>query len=146
MMSSRHLPKDEVEFLKKMVPTVSELRIIDLMRDYRAIRDTYFGNSVPPVEVVLLRFLPRKEIVRLGGYDDPDTDGWCMCGEVNGHALPTAILLSDDLRLNEVGIALRHEMAHLKTNLKFGKSMGEGKYWKKEIRRLVAAGAYDGFL
>jgi hypothetical protein len=37
-------------------------------------------------------------------------------------------------------------MAHMKVNLKFGRMMGEGEHWKKEVLRLVAAGAYDGLL
>ena len=36
------LPPDEVTRIREMVPTVDELRIIDLMRDYRAIRNNYF--------------------------------------------------------------------------------------------------------
>jgi hypothetical protein len=144
--SSGGLPKHEIERIKEIIPTLSELRIIDLMRDYRAVRNAYFGNAIPPVEEVLIRFLPRREMKRLGGSDEEDVDGLCAHGEYKGCATVKTILLADDLRVSEIGITLRHEMAHMKVNTKFNRKMGEGKYWKKEIRRLFVAGAYEGLL
>jgi hypothetical protein len=139
------LSKSEVERIKMVTPTIAELRIIDLMRDYRVLRNRHFGNTIPPTEEVLLRFLPRREITRLGGYDD--VDGLCCYGgKVAGHPCPKAILLPDDLNVNETRLSLLHEMAHMKVNSKFGRSMGEGKNWKKEMRRLMNAGAFDGWL
>lgn len=135
------LRPDEVVRIKEMIPTIQELRIIDLMRDYRAVRRNYFGNSIPPVDEVLLRFLPRREIDRLGGFDD--VAGVCCFGEHCGFAAPRSILLVDDLHVCETRITLLHEMAHMKVNLKYGRSMKHGETWKKEMRRLAAAGAFD---
>jgi hypothetical protein len=142
--SSFKLPASEVERMKSMVPNIAELRIIDLMRDYRGIRKAYFGKSIPPVEDVLLRFMSSREISRISGVRD--TIAFCMCGETYGHVLPTTILIDEESDIEEIRRSLRHEMAHLKVNLKFGRSMGEGRNWKREIRRLVCAGAYDGLL
>lgn len=64
-MSSFKLPPSEAERLREMVPTIAELRIIDLMRDYEAIRKRRYGNTIPPVEEVAIKFVPRKELNRL---------------------------------------------------------------------------------
>lgn len=143
---TNRLSKSEMEWLRTLVPTVDELRIIGLMRDYDSIRKDYFRKTIPAVSDILIRFLPRKEITRLSGFDDCDTDGLCSFGVYHGTPCLKAILLADDLTELESDLALRHEMAHMKVNLKFGRMMGEGENWKKEIRRLVAAGAYDGLL
>lgn len=136
----------EIARLKEMVPTVAELRIIDLMRDYRVVRDSYYGTLIPPVEKVLLRFLPREEIARLASDEEKDTDGLCLAGDFKGTPEPYAILLADDLRTNETRITLLHETSHMKVNLKFGRNMGHGKHFKRELRRLMMAGAYDNWL
>lgn len=140
------LPKDEVDRLKEMVPTVDELRIIDLMRDYRAIRKGYFGNSIPSVEEVLLRFLSREEMDRLTRREDGETDGLCLWGEYLGSPVPRTILLADDLRTNEIRVALLHEMGHMKVDIKHGRRMHHGKVFQKELTRLRVAGAYDGWI
>lgn len=134
------LPKDEVDRLKEMVPTVDELRIIDLMRDYRAIRKRRYGNTIPPIEEIAIKFVPRKELTRLSGFDDNDTDAFCSCGKHRGTPVPQTILLADDLREDDVRMRLLHEIAHIHVNLKFSRSMGHGKNWQKEMQRLAAAG------
>ena len=144
--SRSKLSPDEAKRIKAMVPTIDELRIIDLMRDYRAIRKNYYGNSIPPVEKMLIRFFPREEIVKLSGYDDEHTDGLSCWGKYKGFLVPTMILLPDDLKICETRISLLHETAHIKVNLKFGRNMGHGKNFDREIRRLAAVGAYDGWL
>jgi hypothetical protein len=144
--NSPKLPKSEVSRLRDMVPTVDELRIIDLMRDYRAIRNRYFGSSIPPVEDVMLRFIPRKELSRLVRSEEDDIDAVCSFGMHHGIPSLKAIALADDLNVEETRLRILHEMAHMKVNLKFGRMMGEGKHWKKEMRRLMAAGAFDGWL
>ncbi len=144
--SSVKLPKAEVERLKDMVPTIAELRIIDLMRDYNVLRKRHFGKTIPPVEEISIRFLPRNEMDRLGRSTGRDIDGYCSCGVYQGAPIPQTLALADDLDVIQTRHSLIHEMAHLKVNLKAGRAMGEGKHWKKEIRRLVAAGAYDGWL
>jgi hypothetical protein len=146
MKSTVKLSQHEVKRIKEMVPTVSELRNIDLKRDYRSIRKSYYGRTIPPVEEVLIAFLPRAEIRRLSGYDDDETDGLCCFGSFRGVPALKAILLADDMKPNETRISLLHEMSHMKVNLKFGRSMGHGKNFEREIRRLVMAGAYDGWL
>jgi hypothetical protein len=143
--SSFKLPADEIERIKKMVPTVAELRIIDLMRDYRVVRKRYHGTNIPPVELVNLRFLPRSEIKRLSGHNDDETVGLCLCGKFRGAQEPFCIFVADDLSACETRITLVHETAHMKVNLKFGREMGHGEQWKKEMRRLAAAGAFDNW-
>ena len=143
--SSFKLTASEVERIKKMVPTIAELRNNDLRRDYRSVRNNYYGNTIPPENEVLIEFLPREEISRLSGYDDNETDGLCSFGTFRGLPAPKAILLPDDLKVNETRVSLLHEMAHMKVNLKFGRSMGHGNNFNKEIRRLFLAGAYDGW-
>ena len=144
--NSFKLPESEVERIKEMVPTIAELRIIDLMRDYRALRKRHFRNTIPPVEEMLIRFLPRSEMDRLSGSTDRDTDGFCSCGKHHGVPVPQTLSLADDLDVIQTRHTLIHEMGHLKVNLKFGRAMGEGKHWRREIRRLATAGAYDGWL
>jgi hypothetical protein len=141
------LPPSEVIRICKMRPTIPELRIIDLMRDYKAIRNAYFGESIPPVEEVILRFLPRDEIARLSGFDDKDTDGLCSFGKFS-KSIPClkSIVLADDLKTSEIRITLLHEMAHMKVDRKFDRAMGHGKNFKKEVRRLMAAGAFDNWV
>jgi hypothetical protein len=144
--SAFKLQASEVERIREMVPTVDELRIIDLMRDYRSIRKNYFGNSIPPTEEILIRFLPRNEMGRLSGSKDRDTDGYCSCGKHHGTPVPQTLSLVDDLDVNQTRITLLHEMAHMKVNTKFGRAMKHGKNFKKELRRLMAAGAFDDWL
>lgn len=139
------LPASEIERIKSMVPTIAELRLIDLMRDYRAIRKAYYGRTIPPVEEVVFKFLPRKELKRLVNTND-DVDAVCGFGMHRGTPTLKAIALAEDLTVEETRLRLLHETAHMKVNLKFGRMMGEGKHFKKEQRRLVAAGAYDGWL
>ena len=141
--SSFKIPSSEVERIRAMVPTVAELRDIDLARDYRAVRKNYFGNSIPPVEEVLIRFMPRNEMNRLGAADD--IAGVSSFGEHRGFTTVKTVLLADDLHTFDIRITLLHEMAHLKVNLKFGRNMGHGENWKKEMRRLAAAGAFDNW-
>jgi hypothetical protein len=140
------LPKGEVERIRAMVPTIAELRVIDLMRDYRVLRKRHFGNSIPPIEEIFVRFLPRREMDRQSGNTDGNTVGFCSCGNHHGTPVPQTLSIADDLDIFGIRHSLLHEMAHLKINLKFGRAMGEGKHWQREIRRLAAAGAYDGWL
>ena len=69
------LPKDEVDRLKEMVPTVDELRIIDLMRDYRAIRKRRLTETQSPRLKKFNRdFFHGKRWTRLSGFDDRRRD------------------------------------------------------------------------
>lgn len=146
MKSNFKLPSSEVERIREMVPTVAELRIIDLMRDYRALRNRYFGNTIPPVEEVILRFLPRTEMQRLARAEEADVDGLCMWGVYLGSPVPKIILLADDLRVNETRLTLLHEMAHMKVDIKHRRQMKHGKTFQKELDRLRVARAYDGWM
>jgi hypothetical protein len=116
------------------------------MRDYRALRNYYFGKTIPPVEDLMIRLMPRHEINRFMEDGDELTDGVCFAGKYDGHSFPYIIALADDLDVRQSRQVLLHEMAHMKVNLKFGRKMGEGKYWTREMRRLMRAGAFDGWL
>lgn len=135
------LPDHEIERIRQVTPTVDELRIIDLRRDYRAVRNGYFGKSIPPVEDVLLAFLSAKEMKRIGA--GREAAGSCLAGFIKDRTAPYAIVIQDDLSCHEIRITLLHEMAHLKVNIEFGQSMGHGNNWKREMRRLAASGAFD---
>jgi hypothetical protein len=145
-MNSFRLSKLEIDRLKGMTPTIDELRVVDLMRDYRAVRKAYFGSSIPPVEEVLIRFLPAYELARFCPGHDPDTEGACLAGKYGKDLFPYVLVLANDLNVRDTRFTLLHEMAHMKVNKKFGRKMGEGKHWKKEMRRLMAAGALDGWM
>lgn len=146
MNRSFKLSPSEAGRIREMVPTLAELRNIDLKRDYCSIRKNYYGSTIPPADEVLIAFLPREEISRLSGYDDNETDGLCSFGTFRGLPIPKAILLPDDLKVNETRVSLLHETAHMKVNLKFGRNMGHGEYWKQEMNRLMLVGAFDGWL
>lgn len=135
------LPDHEIERIREVTPTIDELRIIDVRRDYRVIRDRYFGNSIPSVYEVLIGFMPKREMKRIGAGEE--TDGGCLAGFCGEKITCYAITLADDLRVAEQRITLLHEMAHLKVNIKFGRQMGHGHQWKKEMRHLAALGAFD---
>lgn len=133
------LPPDEVVRIRKMVPTIRELRIIDLMRDYRAIRKNHFGNRVPPVEQVMFGFTSRKVL-----FDIHSTD--CVGYNVEAktyHVAMGAIIIAEDSGTSETHTTLLHEMTHFSVDGKWGRPMGHGKYFKKEARRIMAAGAMD---
>ena len=143
--SGLKLPASEVERIREMVPTIAELRDIDLQRDYRSIRKRRYGNTIPPAEEIVIKFISRKELTRLSGFDDDYTDAFCSCGKHKGTPVPQAILLAGDLREDDVRMRLLHEMGHIKVNLKFGRSMGHGKHWQKEMQRLAVAGEMDAW-
>ena len=116
------------------------------MRDYRAIRNRYFKKSIPPVEEMILQFLPREEIARLSGFDDKETDGLCSFGKFSRSIpCPKSILLADDLKTNETRTTLLHEMAHLKVDTKFDRAMGHGKHFQAEMKRLARLGAFENW-
>jgi hypothetical protein len=147
MKKSRiEISKSEVDRMRRMVPTINELRIIDLMRDYRAIRKNYFGRSIPPVEEVLLRFVSRKELDRLAKQNEREVIGISLWGKYLRSPAPKIVLLADDLEPKEIRITLLHEMAHLKVDIKYGQCMGHGKIFEKELDRLRLARAYDGWM
>jgi len=121
-----------------MRETKIELRIIDLMRNYRAIRKRTFGKSIPPVEVVGFVIVPEPLMTKL------------CCGEAHGFSYSPSdwsfsamIGICEDCNETEVRETLLHEMAHLKVNFKWKRNMGHGKYFKSEARRIMAAGELD---
>lgn len=135
------LPDHEIERIREVTPTIDELRIIDVRRDYRAIRKNHFGNSIPPVEEILIGFVPPHEMKRIGAGED--ADGGCLAGFIGKKTACYAITIADDMKVAEQRITLLHEMAHLKVNIEHGRQMGHGETFKKEKRRLAASGAYD---
>lgn len=124
-----------------MRPTVKELRLIDLMRDYSAIRKRSFGKTIPPIEKVALIFAPNDEMARIGGGDE--ASGACCSGIIRCRTVPYVIAINENCGEVEARTTLVHEMAHLKVNIKHGRTMGHGKYWKKEMHRLVGLGELD---
>lgn len=138
------LPDHEIERIREVTPTINELRIIDVRRDYRVLRDRHFQNSIPPVEEILIGFLPRKEMKRLGNGDE--VCGACLPGFIKKLICPYVIVLADDGSVEENRHNLLHEMAHMRVNIKYKRRMGHGETFKREQRRLMAAGAYDGWL
>lgn len=127
-----------------MIPTKRELRIIDLMRDYRAIRKRSFGKSIPLVEDVAFILLSKSEMLRLSG--DERNHGCSLSGVLEGIPLPFIIGLCEDDGEIVQRTTLVHEMAHFKVNLKFGRDMQHGKNFDAEMRRIVRIGELDGWL
>lgn len=130
------LPPDEVVRIRKMVPTIRELRIIDLMRDYRAIRKRYFGKSIPEVESVAISLV-------LGSVLENIYDEGCLGLNINHDAY--VILIAEQSSVNETRMTLLHEMAHIKVEIKWNRSMGHGKYWQAEMKRLARRGAFEAW-
>ena len=137
------LPPDEVIRIAKMIPSIREFRLIDIMRDYRAVRNNYFGNRIPPIENVIVSFFPDSEMTRIGEAED--TCGLCMWGRLKGIETPMVILLSESGSICETRIRLIHEMCHLSINLKHNRDMGHGKHWKAEMQRLAKLGSFDNW-
>jgi hypothetical protein len=135
------LPPEKVIRLKEMVPTIRELRIIDMMRDYRAVRDRYFGETIPPVEKVAFLFLDKTGMEQLGDYDD--LLGVCWHRHNRHWSAPVVFGLWEDNGESQMRITLIHEMAHAKVNREHKRDMGHGKYWKNEMKRLAKVGAFD---
>jgi SprT-like family protein len=133
------LPPDEIVRMKKMVPTVRELRIVDALRDYRAIRKNYYGNRIPPAEEVTIAFVPGQVLKSI--YHDGCL-GFYVRGITNYVGL-TVIVIAEESGVNETRMTLLHETCHLSVDSKWNRNMGHGKYFKKEARRLMAAGALD---
>ena len=130
---------EDIEDMRKMVLTIRELRLIDIRRDYRAIRKRYFGNSIPLVDEVAIVFVSGKIMESIF---DEHCLGFCVEAELH-HVGLSVIAIAEDSNPVETRLTLLHEMAHLKVEAKWNRNMGHGKYFKKEARRLMAAGALD---
>ena len=135
------LPPEEVESIKEMVPTLRELRIIDLMRDYRAVRNRYFGETIPPVEKVAFLFLDQLGMEQIGAFED--SLGLCLCPTQFHKSAPVILAFSEDNGVSQQRITLIHEMAHAKVNREHKRDMGHGKFWQNEMKRLAKLGAFD---
>jgi SprT-like family protein len=133
------LPPDEIARMKKMVPTIRELSVIDLMRDYRALRGRHFGKRVPPVEEVAFALVPGRVLSDI-------FDEGCLGFNVEGaskHVAASVIVIAKESSINETRMTLIHEMAHVSVEGKWNRSMGHGKYWQREMKRLAKSGAFD---
>jgi Zn-dependent peptidase ImmA (M78 family) len=132
-----NLSKSEMIRIKKMKPTMRELRLVDLLRDYKVIRNAYFGNSIPPVDRISIALLPCK----CKQLDDTLED--CM-GYVQITGMPIYLItIGETLDVTQTRFTLIHEMAHLKVDLKHNRSMHHGKYWQTEMKRLANIGAFE---
>jgi hypothetical protein len=140
----RTLDADDKQRLSEMRPTLRELLLIDVRRDYEAIRKGYFGKSIPTVDEVAIVMLPQAAIgsILKAGYN---CEGFSISSKVKRTAC-AVICISEDGDDTDTRHTLIHEMAHLKVDGQWKRNMGHGKVFQKEIKRLVAAGAYDGWL
>jgi hypothetical protein len=137
------LSPDDIERLRKMVPTIRELRTIDILRDYRAIRARAFGKSIPPAEDIAIMLLSKREMSRMSGAEDPL--GGCLSGFAGKLLTPFVITIFEELGEIETRTTLLHEMGHLKVNIKHGRNMHHGKLWIAEMHRLVRIGEMDAW-
>jgi hypothetical protein len=137
------MTEKESKRLKKIVPTMGELRIIGLMRDYTEIRKRYYGSKIPPVNKVTLKYVPEDELKRLAKGEE--SYGMCLVGKFHKENLPYLIYLADDLYPTEERMTLLHEMAHLSVNIAHRRLMMHGKAWKNEMKRLARLGAFDNW-
>lgn len=140
-MAKMMISPEDVERMRSMVLTIRELRIINLMRDYEAIRERSFGTSIPPVEDISVIILSKREMVRASA--GMDGIGICCAGFAGKLTVPRIIAIADDIDSVTTRLTLLHEMAHLKVNIKYRRLMGHGKIWIAEMHRLVRAGEMD---
>lgn len=132
------LDSERREFLVSMKPTLAELRLIDLRRDYAVYRSRFFGSTIPDLDSVVLGFCPGNVMRNI--FSD-DCLGFCIEGPVKYTAASVILIAWDTNDTVQVGTMV-HEMAHLKINLRFNRNMGHGKYWQKEMKRLARLGAF----
>lgn len=136
-----NLTSEDKERIRGMKPTLRELRIIDLLRDYKALRSRHFGTRVPPVNEISIGLYSKEYLNKM-------TFGECRAfaaANKLGIGIYSGWLIGlgehrDDVETRQ---DLIHEMCHVSVNIKFRKNMWHGEHWKKEMRRLAAAGAYD---
>lgn len=124
--------------LREMRPTLDELLLIDLRRDYAVFRKRWFGNSIPPVEEVILGLANRKQMSMASGRE---CLGFCIPGSSKESEMPVIVINKtgpDCERAN----TLLHEMAHVKVERKFGRDMWHGTHWQAEMKRLARIGAF----
>jgi len=133
--------RDEIDRVRSMKLTLEELELVDIRRDYKALRSAYFKDSkLPPVEHVAIQFVDAKVICGLDG-DGEERDYLGMC--VDGLA-PHAgmILIAKGKGMNQTRFTLLHEMAHIAVEIRYKRPMGHGPVWQREMQRLARAGAF----
>lgn len=124
--------------LREMRPTLDELLLIDLRRDYAVFRKRWFGNSVPPVEEVVLGLAFHAQMAEVRGKE---CFGFCISESSGGPYMPVIVICKTGPE-DERATTLLHEMAHVKVDRKFGRDMGHGTHWQAEMKRLARIGAF----
>lgn len=121
--------------------TLEELELVDIRRDYKALRQAYFRSSrLPPVEHVAILFVESRVIA---GIEDGDVSeaylGCCI-----DHLAPQAgmILITRGIGRQQTRLTLLHEMAHIAVEIRHRRPMGHGAVWQREMLRLARAGAF----
>lgn len=139
-MDRSKLPK-EVARLKRLIrrPTLDELILIDMRRDYAHYRAKYFSNSIPPVDAMLFGVASVPTMARASGRG---CYGFYVPSDTNDVGV-MAIVVSKDCDSALRGTTMLHEMAHIKVDIKFGRHMGHGKHWNGEMKRLAKLGAFE---
>lgn len=132
------LDQENIQRLREMRPTIDELLLIDMKRDYATFRKRWFGVSIPPVEAMMFGLTDAPVMESATGQD---CLGFYISEKLDGAAL-SAIVIARDADLVIRRMTMLHEMAHLKVDLKWGREMGHGNNWQTEMKRLARIGAF----
>jgi len=136
---------EDIEDVRSMRLTIEELELIDIRRDYEALRKAYFkGIAMPPVGHVGIQFVGGEVLAGLMGTgSEHDYLGYCA-RNLSPHS--GLILLRKHAGKVQTRMSLIHEMAHISAEVQFGRrSHGHGKLWQGEMRRLALAGAMENW-
>lgn len=133
--------QDDIDRVREMKLTLEELELVDIRRDYKALRNAYFKDSkLPPVEHVAILFVDGKVICGVEGEGESnDYLGYCV-----DHLAPytAMILILRGCGRHQTRMTLLHEMAHIAVEIRYKRPMGHGPVWQREMLRLAKIGAF----
>lgn len=136
MKKTTSLHREDKKFLRSLKPTIEELRLLDIRRQYAWYRKQYFGNRVPLVDQVSIVFLPDK----LTKFDGESNYGFFTALDIEDGARQIFIAVCESLERFETYRTLLHEMAHVSVD-RVHKNHGHGKMFQTEMKRLARTGA-----
>lgn len=133
--------RDEIDRVRAMKLTLEELELVDIRRDYKALRLAYFKHSrLPPVEHVAIQFVDRRVISGIEDGDISETYLGCCVDHLAPHA--GMILITQGIGRQQTRLTLLHEMAHIAVEIRHKRPMGHGAIWQAEMLRLAKIGAF----
>lgn len=137
--------REDIEAVRQMRLTLEELELIDVRRDYEALRKAYFKRiPMPKVEHIAILFVQPSVLAGLAGTGSArDYLGFCV-PNLSPHT--GLLLLAKGQGKVQTRYSLIHEMCHVSAEIKYGpRSHGHGKLWQREMHRVTRAGALDNW-